>query len=411
MQAPLVSCRGCGAADLRIALSLGAMPLANALLAHDQATDGEPRYPLDLAFCPRCALVQITQTVSPEQLFRHYVYRSSFSDTAVENARAIAERLIAQRGLQARHLVVEIASNDGYLLQHYHAKGVPVLGIEPAENIAAVARERGLRTLAEFFGLALAERLRAEGTRADVIHANNVLAHVADLNGTVAGIARLLAPGGVAVIEVPYLRDLLEKVEFDTIYHEHLCYFALTPLTTIFERHGLQVIDVERLPIHGGSLRLFTGRAEDSAAPSAAVTGLLAEEAAWGVDRWSTYERFSTRVEGLRSALRALLERLKREGRSIAAYGASAKGTTLLNYAGIGGETLDFVVDRSDLKQGRLTPGTHLPIVAPGRLLDAMPDYVLLLTWNFADEILAQQAEYRRRGGRFIVPVPEPHIV
>jgi SAM-dependent methyltransferase len=403
-----ITCRACGQRDLELVLSLGATPLANSLLTAEQVAQPEATYPLDLVFCPHCALVQITETVPPEQLFGEYLYFSSFSDTMLRHARQIAERLRAERHLGATSLVAEVASNDGYLLQYYRDAGIPVLGIEPARNIAAVAQERGIRTIAEFFSAEVGARLAAEGQQADIIHANNVLAHVADLNGVVEGFARLLKPTGVAVIEAPYVKEMIDHREFDTIYHEHLCYFSLTALVRLFERHGLTIVDVERLPIHGGSLRIFAAR---QGAPSPAVTQLLAEEAAWGVDTLDFYAGFGAAVGRLRDDLRALLGELKRDGKRIAVYGASAKGSTLLNYFGIGRETLDFVVDRSTVKQGRYTPGTHLPISPPERLLADRPDYVLLLTWNFADEILAQQAEYRRQGGRFIIPIPELRVV
>jgi SAM-dependent methyltransferase len=404
-------CRSCDHGDLRPILSLGRTPLANALLTAEQLREPEATFPLELAFCPACALVQITETVPPEVLFREYAYLSSFSDTVVQNAEGIVHRLIGLEGLGSESLAVEIASNDGYLLQHYHHKGIPVLGIEPAANIARVARdERGIPTVCEFFGAQLAAELVAGGRAADVVHGNNVLAHVADLNGVVQGIATVLKPRGVAVIEVPYVKDLIDHCEFDTIYHEHLCYFSLTALDRLFRRHRLVIRDVERIPIHGGSLRIFASRAE-WAIPGEAVKSLLAEEAAWGVDREEFYRGFGAKVERLRASLLELLGGLKTQGRRIAAYGASAKGSTLLNFFGIGADTLEFVVDRSTVKQGRYTPGTHLPILAPEKVLELRPDYLLLLTWNFADEILAQQRAFRDQGGRFIIPIPECRVV
>lgn len=403
-------CRSCGNSGLEQVLSLGKTPLANALLTRAQLSLPEPVFPLELAFCPGCSLVQILETVPPETMFMSYPYFSSFSDTAVRNAQSIAERLIAERKLDATRLAVEIASNDGYLLQFYRRAGVPVMGIEPASNIAQVAeRERGIPTVREFFDVKLARRLRNEGRRADVIHANNVLAHVPALNAVVEGIRILLKDDGVAVIEVPYVREMIERCEFDTIYHEHLCYFSVTALQRLFERHGLTLQNVERLPIHGGSLRLFAVP-DGSAEPSAAVAALIAEERASGIDQLSFYHDFARRVERLRSALRKQLDELKQGGKRMAAYGAAAKGSTLLNYCGIGGETLDFVVDRSTYKQGLYMPGVHLPIYPTSRLLDSQPDNVLLLTWNFADEIMEQQSEYRRRGGHFIIPIPEPRV-
>ena len=393
------TCRSCGSARLDPILSLGETPLANALLASPDAA--EDRVPLDLVVCADCMLAQITEDVPPEVLFRDYVYFSSFSDTVLANARGIAERLIAERRLGGDSLVVEIASNDGYLLQHYLAHGVKVLGIEPARNIAAAARAKGIDTVDEFFTHDFAKSLAG---RADVVHANNVLAHVADLNGFVDGMGIVLKDGGVASIEVPYVRDLIERLEFDTIYHEHLCYFSLTALDALFARHGLTIGEVERLAIHGGSLRIFAGR---NMPRGESVTRLLAEEAASPGE----YRRFGERARALCGRLRGTLAALKRDGKRIAAYGASAKGTTLLSFTGIGAETLDFVADRSTVKQGKFTPGTRLPIVAPEELLARMPDYVLLLAWNFAEEIAEQQREYRARGGRFIIPLPEVRMV
>lgn len=405
------SCRACGSVGLLPVLSLGRMPLANALLAPTQLNEPEPTYPLDLVFCPRCTLVQITETVPPEQLFREYLYFSSFSETILQHAQVLVGRLIQARRLDKASMVIEIASNDGYLLQHYHRQGIPVLGIEPARNIARVADERGIRTLPEFFSARLAQELRDQGLQADVIHANNVLAHVADLNGLVEGMALLLKQNGVCVIEVPYVKDLIDHVEFDTIYHEHLCYFSLTSLDRLLRQHGLIPLDVEHLSVHGGSLRLFAGKSSVEEESSQAVDRMREEEACWGVDQSEFYQDFRGKVERLKGQLLACLSGLKAAGTRIAAYGASAKGSTLLNYCGIGKETLEFVVDRSTVKQGRFTPGTHLPICSPEKLLEVQPDYALLLTWNFADEILAQQAEYRRRGGRFIIPIPEVRTV
>jgi SAM-dependent methyltransferase len=406
---PALECRSCGAPKLVSVLDLGTTPLANRLPTEAELAEPEPSFPLHVVFCPACALLQIDHSVSPDILFRDYLYFSSVSPALVKHAESNVLKQLEKKPLGPENLVVEAASNDGYLLQFFKARGIPVLGIEPARNIAKVARERGIPTVDEFFGSELAEKLAAEGTRADLFMGNNVLAHVPDLNGFVRGIKTLLAPDGRSVIEAPYAKDMLDHVEFDTIYHEHLCYFTLTALDRLFRRHGMEVVDVERVPIHGGTIR-FTSAHAGAAKPSEAVTALLAEEKAWGADRLEGYTGFARRVENLKRDLLAKLSELKSEGKRIAAYGASAKGSTLLNYFGIGRETIDYVVDRSTHKQGRLTPGTHLPILPPEKLLEDQPDYVLLLTWNFVDEILAQQAEYRARGGKFLVPIPEVKV-
>lgn len=404
-------CRSCGGGHLVPVLSLGRMPLANALVAREWSGVAEPTYPLETVFCPDCSLVQTTETIPPDAIFREYSYFSSFSDTFLRHAEELSRRLVRDRRLGPTSLVVEIASNDGYLLQYYKERGVPVLGIEPARNVAQVAiAERSIPTIVEFFDSDLATRLAAEGRRADVVHAHNVLAHVPELNGVVAGMHRILAAGGVAVIETPYVRDLVDGNEFDTIYHEHLCYFSLTALDLLFSRHGLTIVDVERIPIHGGSLRIFLSRHEDPDV-SARVSGLREEEDHIGLTREPYYSAFASRVLALKDELRTMLLRIKEEGKRIAAYGAAAKGCTLLNFIGIGRDVIGFVADRSPHKQGRVMPGVHIPIVAPDQLVERMPDYTLLLTWNFADEILAQQAQYRALGGRFIVPIPAPRIV
>jgi SAM-dependent methyltransferase len=403
-------CRACGAPDLLPVLDLGPMPLVNSLLAEADPRSPEPRFPLELVFCPRCTLAQITEVVPAEQLFGDYVYFSSYSDTMVRQAEELTARLCAERHLGSSSLAIELASNDGYLLQHYVARGVPVMGVEPAANVAAVAeRERHVPTMVTFFTEALAGRLRRAGVIADVVHANNVLAHVTDPGGFLAGVEHVVRDTGVVVVEVPHVVELVERGAFDTIYHEHLCYFSLTSLKRLAERRGLFVRDVERLPTHGGSLRVFLGKRAGGL--SARAAALLEEEAAWGVADVAAYRKLGARVEHLRRELVPLLAGLKARGRRLAAYGASAKGAVLLNHFGIGRDVLDFVVDRNVHKQGRFMPGVRAPIAEPGRLLADMPDDVLLLAWNIEAEVMAQEAEYRRRGGRFLVPVPEPRFV
>jgi SAM-dependent methyltransferase len=407
---PAISCRSCGSHLSSPLLDLGVQPLANNLLRPEDITKPEPKFPLRLAVCQECWLLQIMDLVPPVQLFSEYLYFSSFSDLMLRHAKQAAERYHREFGLGKGSLVVEVASNDGYLLKNFHAAGVPCLGIEPAANIAKVAREQGIETLVEFFGSRIAESLTQSGRQADLILGNNVFAHAPDTNDFVAGLHALLKPQGRIVLEFPYAADFIEKSEFDTIYHEHVFYFSLTALVPLFARHGLEIFQVERLPIHGGSLRLFAGhRGAHSTQPS--VAALLAEEKAKGMAALPYYESFSARVSELKRSLGALLRQLKGEGKTIAAYGASAKGSTLLNYFGLGRETLDFVTDRSTYKQGRLTPGTHLPIVPPEELARQRPDYTLLLTWNFADEILAQQQAYRAAGGKFILPIPQVTVV
>jgi len=401
------SCRSCQSQFMVPVLSLGKMPLANSLLP-DSRTE-EKIYPLDVLFCRDCALMQLKQTVSPSLLFDEYCYFSSYSDTAVAEANKLAQKMVQERELGKSSLVIEIASNDGYLLQHYVNRNIKVLGIEPAANVADVAESRGIGTLREYFNQRLALRVVREFGPADVIHANNVLAHVPDFNDFLAGIKDLLKEDGVAVIEFPYLKDMLDRTEFDTIYHEHVFYFSLTALAKAVARHGLFLTDVERLSIHGGSLRVYI-----SLSPSPKdqrVRALLSEEERWGALAPGSYEGFGEAVRLLRTELKELLAGLKSDGKSIAAYGASAKGTVLLNYCDIGRETLDFIVDRSPHKQGKWAPGSRLPIYDTGKLNEAKPDYVLLLSWNFQDEILSQQWQYLKLGGHFIVPLPKAKIL
>ena len=406
----ITACRSCGGKHLRMLLRMGEQPLANALLDSDAPRPPEDLFPLDVVFCSDCSLVQLLETIPPEILFRDYVYFSSFSDTMLLHAQDVAERLIRERKLSSKSLVVELASNDGYLLKHFVKAGIPVLGIEPARNIAKVAVEQGIRTIAEFFGKHLAEKLAGEGYQADLILANNVMAHVPDINGVVAGIGTLLKPDGVFVMETPYVRDLIDHLEFDTMYHEHLFCYSLTALEALCQRHGLAAADVEKLSFHGGTIAVTVTHAGREGDPPN-VRKMLDDEQAWGVASPEYYGNFAMRVAALGVELTDTMRELKSKGQRIAAYGAAAKASTLLNYMKIGRETLMFVADRSTYKYGRFMPGSRLPIEPPGRILETQPDYVLLLAWNLADEIIAQQAEYRRRGGKFIIPLPAVRVV
>lgn len=410
MTSRALRCRFCNAPVTRTLVDLGEMPLANAYLCPDDLSRDEPRYPLHARVCGRCFLVQIEAVVEPSELFGDYAYFSSYSDSWLEHSHRFATRVIQDLSLGGDSFVLEIASNDGYLLRHFVDAGVPVLGIEPAGNVAAVARAGGVPTEERFFDRDFAANLLDRGAAADLVVANNVLAHVPDLNDFVAGVAMVLKVGGVVSIEVPHLLRLIEGVEFDTIYHEHFSYFSLLTLERVLAAHSLNVFDVEELPTHGGSLRIWAAHADSARPVSASVLAVRAAERAGGLDDLNTYSRFEAKVERCRRSVTDFLAAAKDEGRSVACYGAAAKGNTLLNYCGVSTRAIAFVVDRSPHKQGKYLPGTHLPISAPERVGEEKPDYLMILPWNLKDEIMVQMTYIREWGGCFVTPVPEIEV-
>jgi SAM-dependent methyltransferase len=392
-------------------LSLGAQPLANAFLREKELVRPEPTFPLDVYFCRTCFFLQLCDVVSPEVLFRDYMYASSTSEAFAAHFRALAEDVAKRFELTPNSLVVDIGSNDGILLRPFKEKGIRVLGIEPAANIARMAQERGIETLVEFFGERVAEEVVKTRGLARVVTATNVFAHVDGLEGFVEGVKALMEDEGVFIIEVPYLGDLVVQNLFDTIYHEHLSYFSMNPLTVLFGRLGMEVFDVQHVPSHGGSLRVFIKKTGTGIPVTGAVGAFRARDEQLGLYAAETYEEFGRRVDENRRALVGLLRSVRSEGCRIAGYGAAAKGNVLLNYFGIGRDILEYIVDDSELKQGLFTPGTHIPIVSVERLKVAPPDYVLILAWNFAEPIMKKLESFRERGGRFVIPVPRPHVL
>lgn len=410
MNSPERTCLGCSGSLPDAFLDLGKMPLANAYVRPEQAHLPEPTYRLAVAYCPACDLVQLTDPVPPENLFSHYLYFSSYSESFLRHAREMAKTLTERFHLNQESRVLEIASNDGYLLQYFRERGIPVLGIEPARNIAIEAERRGIPTLNRFFAReAVDEILRRLGD-VDLVIGNNVLAHVPRINDFFEAVKACLKPSGVAVFEFPYVREVLDKTEFDTIYHEHVFYFSLSAIRRLAKRAGFELFDVDGQPVHGGSLRIFL-QPKEIHPVSSSVPAMCVEEQGAGLLSAERYTSFNTAVISLKNDLLSMIGRLKTSGKRLAAYGAPAKGNTLLNYCGIGTDLLEFTVDRSPYKQGLLMPGSRIPIKHPDELVKEMPDYTLILPWNIAGEIVAQQVQYRRRGGRFLVPIPRPEEI
>jgi predicted TPR repeat methyltransferase len=404
------ACLGCGAPLALTLVDLGLQPLANSYIWPDREAGMEPVYPLHARICDLCLLVQVEKVTPPEHIFDDYAYFSSYSESWLRHCEALASTMVARFGLGPGSRVIEIGSNDGALLQRFGARGIEILGIEPAANVAAAAETKGIPTQIAFFGSATAARLASAGRGADLLVGTNVMAHVPDPDDFVAGIAILLEPRGVFAVEFPHLLSLIRETQFDTIYHEHFTYLSLLAVKPIFERHGLAVFDVEKLPTHGGSLRLFAGRRDAGHPLSGAVERVLAEERAARLDRPEGYAGFAGRVEAVCAGLRAFLAEARRDGHTVAAYGAAAKGNTLLNACGVTVEDIPFVVDRNPTKQGRLLPGSHIPVLHPDALLAARPDFVLILPWNLRDEIVATNAAVKGWGGRFVTAIPDIRI-
>lgn len=403
----MLNCRSCSSEKVSSIIPLGDLPLANALL-ETPTPHSEPRYNLEVFICEACGLAQLKDLIDPAELFTDYVYFSSNSEAMLTSVAELVGRTIPT--LPQNPFIVEIASNDGYLLKNYIKAGINVLGIDPAQNITKEANEKGIPTLCDFFGEALATQLAESGKKADIIHANNVMAHVPDINGFIKGLKTLLKENGKAIIEVPYFLDLVQKLEFDTIYHEHVYYFSVRPLKEAFARHGLEIVDIEKIKLHGGTLRLFVSHV-GRFLPKPIIASMIQEELDWGLHQPHIFKDFMTRLSVLKTELLQTLITLKSTGAKIAAYGASAKGTTLLNYFNVEKDTIDFVVDRSPFKCGKYTPGTQLAILPPSHLLEENVTHALMLTWNFSEEIMAQQKDFIDKGGKFIIPLPTVAVV
>ena len=406
------SCRSCSAPLEHTFCDLGMSPLSNSYLTADQLQQKEPFYPLHAYVCGNCYLVQLDEFESPQQLFSEYAYFSSYSDSWLQHSRDYAQMISARLGLDETSQVVEIASNDGYLLQYFVEQKIPVVGIEPAANVAAVAEEKGIPTLVKFFGTQTANEMLDENLQADLVLGNNVLAHVPDLNDFVAGMKVILKPSGTITLEFPHLLKLIQGNQFDTIYHEHFSYFSLLAVERVFANHGMQIFDVDQLPTHGGSLRIYVQHADRQDAPvTDAVQSLRDLESESGLADLATYAAFADQVESTKRSLLKFLTDAKQDGLSVAAYGAPAKGNTLLNYCGIRRDFIDFTVDRSPAKQGHYLPGTHIPVFAPEKIRESKPDFLVILPWNIKDEIIGKMSHIREWGGKFVIPIPSVEIL
>ena len=407
---PAAACLACGASLSRTFVDLGLSPLANSYVSPEKIATPDPLYPLHARVCDSCLLVQVDSVVPPEEIFSEYAYFSSYSETWLAHCKAYAHAMMRRFGLGPQSKVIEVASNDGYLLQNFVAAGIPVLGVDPAANVAKVARARGIPTEVAFFGAKTAERLRARGEAADLLAAKNVLAHVPDINDFVQGIATLLKPQGVFTVEFPHLLNLIKEVQFDTIYHEHFTYLSLLAVERVFARNGLRIFDVEEVLTHGGSLRVFACLKGAGHVETGAVTGIRNKEVAARLDRPEGYQGFDARVRKVRSDLLEFLDQAMATGKTVAAYGAAAKGNTLLNYCGLRCDSVAFVADKSPAKQKMLLPGSRIEIKPPQAIFDMRPDYVLILPWNLREEIEEQLAAIRDWGGRFVTAIPEIRV-
>lgn len=405
------TCRACGSSDLHSFLNLGPTPLANSFLRLESEFSSEAYFPLEVYFCNNCSLIQLLDVIDPEVLFRNYIYVTGTSDTIAHHNVGYAEAVVDLLKPVPTDLVVEIASNDGSLLKCFQTHNVRILGVEPAINIAEIANSQGVETINRFFNSEAAAEIREDYGPAKAVIGNNVLAHVDESRDFLLGCKKLLDEDGLVIIEVPYLRELLDRLEYDTIYHEHLCYFSVSTLMRLCDEVGLSMVRVDRVPVHGGSLRLYAGRPEYYGNHSSAVQSIVEEESSLGINNFTRYEQFALAVENSKITLLDLLESIINQGKSIAGYGAPAKGNTLLNYCHIGTRLVPYTVDKNPLKLNLFTPGMHIPVLPVESLLEQQPDYVLILAWNFAQEIMLQQDEYHQRGGQFIVPIPAPKVV